>query len=185
MNWLTKIFSATSVLVASELNQLRDNFAILDQHTHTGAAGDGAAFVSSAASEDAEADEFPLFLFLPHVSAGAFSILDEGGIYFSAVNDSATYRVGLRAGVYRVFIPAKKNNDCGILTVTLNSNDVGTVNFYDVIGGGGSYSIDSTLIFTVATAGWFDIKFTVTGKHASSTNYFCRIPYPINFLKVG
>jgi hypothetical protein len=98
-----------------------------------------------------------------------------------ANGDNATWKVSLPAGTYTVRIYASKGNSRGKIDVNLNGTDI--ITGQDWYNGATSVTyIDATGISI--SKGLQDLKITVNGKNAASSNYYVYIS-AIEFIKTA
>jgi hypothetical protein len=163
--WLTKLFTAGAVLQAADLNQIRDNFILLDQHTHSGADGDGAAVIESASSQGV-GDRVPIWMRFPKSAVG-FTYSTVGALS-GAQNDEIVFPVGLRAGTWKLILAYQAESNKGIVTVYLDAVSKGTRDMYEASA---FVRVNEVTSIAVAAAGWYDLKLKMETKNASSSGY--------------
>ena len=186
LQWRTKTFVAGEVLTASDLNQIRDNFQILSQHTHTGEIGEGSAVISGDSSESVLPQVQVLARFPKSTTGFTYSTSSNYRLGFvaqsSAQNDEIVFPVGLQAGTYRLEFLYGKGSNCGIATFYLDATSLGTIDTYNAAT---SYNDASAITsITVATSGWYDFKIKMATKNGSSSGYVCRWQ-AVNLVRTG
>ena len=166
---------------AADLNQLRDNLIALDQHTHSGAAGDGSADVHFGMNY------LQILPFFPTSESG-WSTITLGSVAFTATMDtdataqgnSISFSAALRTdgGGWRMDLLHGKGPDYGIITVDVDGDVIGTIDCY-----AGAESFDNESNISGASIGSIEVNapcvvtFTMSTKNGSSTGYRARIQF--------
>lgn len=166
----TKTFVAGQVLAAADLNLIRDDLVLLDQHVHTGAAGDGAARLVSASMIGVQ-DSVALFMEFPSTQTD-FSFSNQGATS-TLQNAAITFPVQLRSGTWTLRVSTYNRNNRGIASFDLSGSAIGTLDFYiaSAFDTGAQQSITG---ITVATSGIYTLQAVMATKNAGSGGYQSR-----------
>lgn len=97
-----------------------------------------------------------------------------GGMQYggTAQNDSVEWDIVLAAGTWTIQFECVKFSDCGIVTISVDGSDVGTIDTY---AAGATYNqIVSLANIVIASTGKKRIKFMIATKNASSSGFVFR-----------
>lgn len=181
MTWLTETFTSGAVLAARQLNQLRDNFNQLALHRHTGASGEGSATLSGDMT--GFPNEFSLWWYAPLTSGGTAPSYNYAADVFSIQNIGSylTWKVGLRAGKWRLRFLSSGYSSNGIVRISLNSVAIIDIDLY-------SPSLTTfpviNVLFNVEANGWYDFEWRVIGQNPSSGSSACGVYHPFSFRRL-
>jgi hypothetical protein len=172
LSWLTKTFVA-GVLAAGDLNQFRDNFAILEKHRHGGGQGEGASLLSTS-SNLGVFEHLQLQPYFPKSATGftygyGSSNFPSSAAQSAAQNDEIVFPVGLKAGTWTLSLYHGKATSFGIGTFYLGVTSIGTIDFY--AGSTLFRQFSSIAGISVASSGWYDLKMLMATKNGSSSGY--------------
>jgi hypothetical protein len=90
-----------------------------------------------------------------------------------AQNAELSYRVTLGSGTWQVDMMGYAEGDAGIITVRLDGEIVGTMDWYQASGAG--YTIKSTGTFIVSVSATYTLNMKIETKNASSSGYMAFI----------
>lgn len=182
MAWSLRTFRGLQPeATAANLNQLRENLDLLKLHAHGGAPGDGALLLGGA--------EFVQIVpWFPYsdVNWATLSQDSSDGNYLhsilttdtNALNNECAFRVSLKRGTWNIDVIGRKTSASGIATVYLDDVSKGTLDFYN---GGTQENAQLTItgfsVPALAIAAGQILKFKITSKNASSSNYACGIRF--------
>ena len=99
-----------------------------------------------------------------------------------AVNDEVVYKVALDAGTWTLTAIGQTTGPGGISTVYLDATSLGTLDWYSASGI--NNVVKQITGITVATPGVYALKFKLTGKNASASDYFIT-PQSITLTRTG
>lgn len=180
MSWFTETF-LPGVLAARQLNQLRDNFRLLELHRHTGESGEGASTLHTSAQELGYANEFSLWCYLPVSQSGSVTVFDTGGVSVTTLNGYVTYLVGLRTGRWELRFLTTYTSNRGIVRISINGNLIADIDLYIA----STSAVHQRLLFDIYTAGVFEFKWECIGQNPASSGFVCSVDNPFTFRRLN
>lgn len=93
----------------------------------------------------------------------------------ATLNEYTKYSVLLSAGTWTLTLIYVRGTNCGQTAVTIGGTAIGTVEHYN-----GSSAINQVVEYSgivIAETNHYELKFQCSGKHVSSSNYFCQFHY--------
>ena len=94
------------------------------------------------------------------------------GGFATASGQYTTFEVLLDSGTWTLTVIYIRGTNGGQTEITLGGASVGNVEHYN-----NNSLLNQVIEFSgisIASPGWYDLTITCTGKHASSSNYFCQ-----------
>jgi len=163
--------------------QILDNLDFSGSHKHSGSAGDGSQLSPSqlrGSNAQLCVHRFlPLPLFMPISKTAANSNVAVanrvmGGYHLLAneLGASSNYLIDIDKGSWSMHIVWGTISNGGIISACLDGTLIGGFSTYDTVE---DYIESNAFNFTVSASGTHTLKFTSTGKAASSTGYFGRL----------
>lgn len=170
-SWFTRTFVANKVLTATQLNEIVDNFAVLEQHTHAGTDGDGDDVLSGFARWS-NVVLYPRFaMTLTNFSNAASTTLIGRSTGTSTLQNALIeWPVTLPAGTFRLDFIYLRGPNQGIATFKLDSTTLGTVDMYNA---GSTNNVVGSVTGFVVTDGSYTLQLSMATKNASSAGYQC------------
>lgn len=90
------------------------------------------------------------------------------------IGDESELKKSLQKGDYRLTLCGRTQNDRGIIQVSVNGNNIGTLDWYASTG---VWNVKKTIDFTLTKGGLHTFRFKCTGKNSSSTNYLITLAW--------
>lgn len=87
----------------------------------------------------------------------------------TAQNDEINWKLWLTAGTWTMWVTYDKQTNCGINAVTLGGTSIATIDGYN--GSTTHQNISKTTGIAVASTGVYTLRFLISTKNASSSNY--------------